>query len=105
MASHEFRTSVGGSVVDHSDRRPGIITIPNHRWQALLQQVAGVEIQDDDIYGWGWQFVADFQLDLRDGFLNGNWVSMLEWNFARVNYLAAAAGLFPPPAAEAPLKL
>jgi hypothetical protein len=52
MASHEFRTSVGGSVVDNSDRRPGIITIPNHCRQALLQQVSGVEIQDDDIYGW-----------------------------------------------------
>ena len=105
MARHDFRTSVGGGIVNHRDRRPRIITIPNHRRQALLQQVAGVEIQDDDIYGWGWQFVADFQLDLRDGFLNGNWVSMLEWNFARVNYLAVAAGLFPPPAAEAPLKL
>lgn len=29
------------------------------------------------------------------GFLNGNWVSMLEWNFARVNYLATAAELVP----------
>jgi hypothetical protein len=53
MASHEFRTSVGGSVVDNSNRRPGIITIPNHRRQALLQQVAGIVIQDNDIYGWG----------------------------------------------------
>ena len=49
--------------------------------------------------------VRIFSLDFRDGFLNGNGVSMLEWNFARVNYLAAAAGLFPPPAAEVPLKL
>ena len=95
MARHEFRTSVGGGVIDHRDRRPGILTVPNHRWQALLQQVAGVEIQDDDIDGWGGQFVAVFQLDLRDGFLNGNWVSMLEWNFARVNYWAAAAELVP----------
>ncbi len=55
MASHEFRTSIGGGIINHRDRRPGIITIPNHRWQALLQQVTGVEIQDDDIYGWGWQ--------------------------------------------------
>ena len=53
MARHEFRTSVGGSVVDHRDRRPRIIAVPNHRWQALLQQVAGVEIQDNDIDGWG----------------------------------------------------
>ncbi|MEY3717740.1 MAG: hypothetical protein RL285_1615 [Bacteroidota bacterium] len=60
MAHHEFRTSVGGSVVDHRDRRPGILTIPNHRWQALLQQVAGVEIQDDNIDGWGGQLWSDW---------------------------------------------
>jgi len=53
MARHEFRTSVGGGIVNHRDRRSGILTVPNHRWQALLQQVSGVEIQDDDIYGWG----------------------------------------------------
>ncbi len=61
MARHEFRTSIGGGVIDHRDRRPGILTVPNHRWQALLQQVAGVEIQDDDIDGWGGQFVAEFK--------------------------------------------
>jgi hypothetical protein len=53
MARHEFRTAIGGSIINHSDRRSGILTIPNHRWQALLQQVSGVEIQDNDIYGWG----------------------------------------------------
>lgn len=55
MASHEFRTSIGGGIINHRDRRPRVLTIPNHRWQALLQQVSGVEIQDDDIYGWGCQ--------------------------------------------------
>ena len=53
MARHEFRTSVVGGIVNHRDRRSRVLTIPNHRWQALLQQVAGVIIQDDDIYGWG----------------------------------------------------
>ena len=60
MARHEFRTSVGGGVIDHRDRRPGILTIPNHRRQALLQQVSGVEIQDDDIDGWGGQLLSDW---------------------------------------------
>ena len=55
MARHEFRTAVGGSIINHGDRRSGILTVPNHRWQTLLQQVSGVEIQDDDIYGWGWK--------------------------------------------------
>jgi hypothetical protein len=53
MARHEFCTSVGRSIINHGDRRSRILTVPNHRWQALLQQVSGVEIQDDDIYGWG----------------------------------------------------
>ena len=84
MARHEFRTAVGGSVVNHRDRRSGILTVPNHRWQALLQQVSGVEIQDNDIYGWGWQFVAVFQLDFsfdtRIWFFAGN-VKLLGYDF------------------------
>ena len=68
MASHEFRTSIGGGIINHRDRRPGIITIPNHRWQTLLQQVAGVEIQDDDIYGWGWQIRNIMRQPQRDLF-------------------------------------
>jgi len=60
MARHEFRTSVVGGIVNHRDRRSRVLTIPNHRWQALLQQVAGIVIQDNDIYGWGCQFKVLF---------------------------------------------
>jgi hypothetical protein len=60
MARHELSTSVGGGIVNHSNGRPGILTVPNHNRQTLLQQVAGIVIQDNDIYGWGWQFSADF---------------------------------------------
>ena len=72
MAQHKLSTAIGGGIVDHSDRRPRILTIPNHRWQALLQQVAGVEIQDYDIYCWGWQIGVCFSIGFCEfGFSTG----------------------------------
>ena len=77
MARHKFRTSVGGGVIDHRDCRPGIIAVPNHRRQALLQQVAGVEIQDDDIDCGGGQFVAEFKSVVHWVCERGFWMEIL----------------------------
>jgi len=74
MARDEFRTSVVGGIVNHRDRRSRVLTIPNHRWQALLQQVAGVIIQDDDIYSWGWQFRTDFFIGFWFRYLNSGFL-------------------------------
>jgi hypothetical protein len=60
MARHKLSTSVGGGIVNHSNGRPGILTVPNHNRQTPLQQVAGIVIQDNDIYGWGCQFKVLF---------------------------------------------
>lgn len=49
MDFHEFRRIVGGCIVDNRNAYSWILTVLNHGGQTLLQQIAGVVIQDNDI--------------------------------------------------------